>query len=97
VTYRVKIQEISVPAETAEQALRLVQASGTVPSAACTTSTARILGQLPGFESIPTVLFPNKLSEEFARLPGVQTRVLRENDSDDKALAIKRMQTDASQ
>ncbi len=97
VTYRVQIQEISVPAETAEMALQLVQREGTVAPAACTSSTSRILGQLPGFGQIRSVLYPNKLAEQFAQLPGVQTRVLRENDSDDKSLAINQMEAATGQ
>ncbi len=87
-TYHVRIQRKQVPAAVAEQALRLVQANGRVAPAQCTSVTARILGQLPGFESIDTVLFPNKLAEQFARLPGVEERRLYEDDADDKAVAI---------
>ena len=30
---------------------------------------------------------PNKVSEDFGRLPGVTTQVYREDDADDKTLA----------
>lgn len=87
-TYRVRIQKKHVPAEVAEHALRLVRANGPVPAAQCTSSTAAILKQLPGFQSLKSTWYPGKLAESFATLPGVEERVLRENDSDDKALAI---------
>lgn len=86
-TYHVRIQRIEVPAATAELALRRVQANGKVSPAACTTVTSRILSELPGFESIRQVVFPNKLADQFAKLPGVTERKLFENDADDKTLA----------
>ena len=91
-TYRVKIQRVAVSPEVAERALKLVQASGPVPAAACTSSTSAILRQLPGFETLPQVLFPDKLMAAFAQLPGVTERELRENDEDDKALAVQRIE-----
>lgn len=91
-TYRVKIQRVQVAPEVAEQALRLVQANGSVAPAACTTATSKILRQLPGFQSLPQALFPDKLMEAFAELPGVQERELRETDEDDKDLAVQRIE-----
>ncbi|WHZ34603.1 hypothetical protein [Sagittula sp. MA-2] len=96
-TYRVKIQQKQVPPEVAERALRLVQANGPVSAAACTSATSGILRQLPGFETLPSVLFPTKLMEAFAELPGVTTRELREDDEDDKDLAVKRIELDWQQ
>ncbi|GAA4225701.1 hypothetical protein GGQ68_003234 [Sagittula marina] len=90
--YRVKIQRVQVPPAVAERALQLVQENGPVGPAACTSQTARLLQKLPGFESIPNALFPNKLMEAFAELPGVETRELREEDGDDKDLAIQRIE-----
>jgi hypothetical protein len=88
-TYHVVIQKIEVPPSVAEQALRLALANGPVASAQCSLATSGLLRQLPGFESIPSVWFPNKLRDAFGALPGVTTRVLRENDADDKALAVE--------
>ncbi|WP_245710797.1 hypothetical protein [Citreimonas salinaria] len=87
-TYRVRIQTVLVPSGVADRAMRLAQANGPVGATQCTSATARILRQLPGFESVGSTLFPNTLANRFARLPGVQERVLREDDSDDKARAI---------
>ena len=64
-------------------ALRKVMAYGAVPKANCTRSTSSILGELPGFEGIRTVFFPEKLEEQFAKLPGVRTFAYREDDPDD--------------
>lgn len=87
VTFYTLIQEIDVSPEVAEMALRLALANGPTPKAACTIHTSRMLGQLPGFESIRTTLFPNNLSDQFALMPGVRNREYRETDSDDKDIA----------
>lgn len=87
ITYYTLIQEIDVPADVAEQALRLAISNGPTPKSACTTHTSRMLSQLRGFESIRRTLFPNNLADQFAKLPGVREQIYRENDSDDKSIA----------
>ncbi|MFQ1702469.1 hypothetical protein ACJ5NV_17940 [Loktanella agnita] len=87
VTFYVVGQKVTVPAEVAEQALNLALVSGPVPQANCTRETSRLLRQLPGFESIRQTWFPNKLQEDFAKLPGVHTWSYRESDQDDKSVA----------
>ena len=96
-TYHVRIQQVEVPASTAEQALRMVQANGKVAPAACTSATSAILSKLPGFQSIRPVLFPNKLADQFAQIPGVTERKLFENDADDKALAEEAFEQNLAQ
>jgi hypothetical protein len=96
-TYRVKIQRIEVPPEVAARALQLVQANGAVAAAACTTATSNILRQLPGFESLPTSVWPDRLMEAFGQLPGVQERELREDDVDDKQVAVAEFEADWAQ
>ncbi len=86
ITYFTLIQEVDVPAETAEMALRLAIANGPTPKAACTRHTSAMLGQLPGFD-IRTSFFPNNLSDQFAKIPGVRSREYRETDDDDKSVA----------
>lgn len=87
-TYHVIIQRLEVSPEVAERALQLVQARGSVPSAQCALSTSGILRQLPGFQSVGSSWFPERLKDDFAELSGVTTSVLRENDEDDKGGAI---------
>lgn len=87
-SFRVRIQSVEVSPEVAEQALRAVEAYGPVGQSRCTQATSTVLSQLPGFEGISRSWFPNSLAEEFARLPGVTEQVLREEDSDDKTLAV---------
>ena len=80
-TFHVIVQEIDVSPEVAEKALQLAKSYGNVPDAQCALSTSRILSQLPGFESIDTGWFPNKLAEQFGALPGVTERKLYEYDN----------------
>lgn len=82
-TYYTLIQEIDVSPAVAEQALRLVMANGPASKSTCTRTTSSILRQLPGFESLRVVLFPNALSDQFGRIPGVRSSEYRENDSGD--------------
>ena len=86
-TYYTLIQEVDVPAQTAEMALQLAMSNGPTPKAACTRHTSRMLGQLPGFGQIQSAFFPDKLSDQFAEIPGVRSRQHYEDDSDDKSVA----------
>lgn len=87
VTYYTLIQELDVPAETAEMALQLAIANGPTPKAFCAVHTSRMLSQLPGFETVRRTFSPDNLSGDFAKLPGVRSRTHRENDSADKTVA----------
>lgn len=89
VTYYVVGQRVEVSPEVAERALNLAFQAGPVAQANCTRSTSRMLRAIPGFESMPQTWFPNKLSDAFATLPGVTTRIYREDDADDKSIAAQ--------
>ncbi|WP_019953544.1 hypothetical protein [Yoonia vestfoldensis] len=91
VTYYVVGQKVPVSPEVAERALQLALANGAVPQAHCARATSRLLGQLPGFDGISQTWWPNRLSDDFAKLPGVETREYREDDTDDKAVAAARI------
>ncbi|MFT5630337.1 MAG: hypothetical protein ACI82I_000208 [Gammaproteobacteria bacterium] len=86
-TYYVEGQHIVVSAAVAEQALQLALAYGPVGQGRCSRATSAILGQLPGFESINSTLFPNALRDKFAKIAGVELTEYRETDSDDKSVA----------
>ena len=88
-TFHVVSQTITVSPETAEKALRLVQANGPVAGAFCAQSTTAILAQLDGFESIQRTFFPVNVMEQFATLPGVTTTKLFENDAGDVIDAVR--------
>lgn len=87
-TFHVVMHEIEVSPEVAEKAFALARTSGPVGSTQCSLSTSSLLSQLPGFESIGSHLFPKKLMEDFAKLPGVKEGRLFEDDAGDKATAF---------
>ena len=80
-SHHVVEQEIIVAPELAERALALVEANGTVASAFCASATSRILQQLPGFAGVGSYLYPEKLMQDFARVPGVREVRYFENDA----------------
>lgn len=82
-TFHVLVQEIEVTPQQAEIAYRLALANGPVPDAFCASATSKILQQTPGFESINSVLFPTKLSDQLGAIPGVKSNKYYENDSAD--------------
>ncbi|HEV8034615.1 hypothetical protein [Yoonia sp.] len=88
-TYYVVGQTVEVAPDVAEQALNLALVSGPVPQASCARVTSRMLRQLPGFGGIRQTWGPGRIREDFAKLPGVTTLEYRENDADDKTLALE--------
>lgn len=87
-TYHTVLQEIEVPRDVAEQAIREAALYGAVPKAACSVSTGEILSRLPGFEGLRTSYFPVKTMEAFAQLPGVRTRKVFDQDPDDNSTKL---------
>ncbi len=86
-TYYVEGQKIFVSDDIAEQALRLVLAHGAVPKMGCTRAVSAVLGQLDGFRSLKSTLFPERLADQFQTLGGVERTIYRETDADDKSIA----------
>lgn len=87
-TFYVLGQTVRVSDAVAERALSLALTNGPVAQSFCTQSTSHLLRQLPGFGGLPQTFFPNTLATAFGSLPGVTTREWRENDPDNKALAL---------
>jgi hypothetical protein len=81
-TFDVVEQTVLVPPEVAEQVLRRVQEYGAVPKAMCTQATSAILRGTPGFESLPSTWFPDRLADAFGAMPGVTTRTITDDDDD---------------
>ena len=88
-TFHVVSQEIPVTAAQAEEALRLVQANGSVAGAFCTNATTGVMRQIPGFQQIDQTYYPVMLMEQVSRLPGVTTTKLYENDDGDVIDAVQ--------
>lgn len=82
-TFHVLVQEVEVTPEQAQVAYQLALQAGPIPGAYCANSTARILQQVPGFESIDVTFYPVKLAEQFGTLPGVTSDRYYESDSPD--------------
>lgn len=82
-SYRVVEQTVNVSPEVANLVLARAKARGAVAKAHCANSISGILRDVPGFQSLPSTFFPNKLSEEFGKLPGVTKRVITDDDADD--------------
>jgi hypothetical protein len=91
-SFHVVSQEIPVTAAQAEQALRLVQANGSVPGAFCTSATTGLLKQVDGFNRIGSTFYPVRLMDDIATLPNVTTIKLYENDSGDVIDAVSAAQ-----
>jgi len=87
-TYRTVLQEIQVSPEVAELAIKEAAAYGAAPKAYCSLSTTTILNRLPGFENMKTTFFPVKVMEAFAKLPGVKTRTVYDDDPDDNTAKL---------
>jgi hypothetical protein len=81
-TYDVVEQTVAVSPEVAELVLAKVKANGAVPNAFCTSASSTILKSTPGFESLPSTMFPKQLSDSFAALPGVSSRIITDDDDD---------------
>ena len=81
-SFRVVEQTLPVSPEVAEQIAARAKAYGAVPKAQCANSITTILSDVPGFDGIGRTWFPNRLAEDFAALPGVQERVIRDEDAD---------------
>lgn len=81
-TYHVVIQRKIVSTEIADALIRSVQQQGAAPKAYCTRYNSTALRRVPGFESLRTTWYPVNLMEQFAELPGVQTRKVFDDDPD---------------
>lgn len=82
-SFHVIAQTVEVSPAVAERALRLVQEYGAVPKANCSNAITTILKQVPGFETLKHTWYPKQASDSFATFPGVSSRKIFDNDSDD--------------
>jgi hypothetical protein len=83
VTYRVVEQTVQVSPQVAELVIARAKARGAVAKAHCANSISGILREVPGFEGLASTFFPVKLQDSFAKLPGVTSRVITDDDADD--------------
>lgn len=81
-TFRVVEQTVQVSPGIAAFVAERAKAYGAVPKAQCARSISAILAGVPGFETIRSTWYPNQLMDAFGELPGVTTRVIRDEDAD---------------
>jgi hypothetical protein len=96
-TFHVDMQTIEVTPAQAETAYRLAVGNGRVAGGLCSSATANLLRQVPGFEHLNSSMFPTTLAEEFSRLPGVTSEKYYEDDSDDLQQGIATGNTQLNQ
>jgi hypothetical protein len=82
VTYDVIEQTVNVSPEVAEMVLQRVRTHGAVSDAHCTRAVSEILQGVPGFDPITVSWFPNRLSKEFAEIPGATYKRISDDDAD---------------
>jgi hypothetical protein len=81
-TFDVVVQEREVTPAQAAMISRLVQEYGAVPKAQCSLAISRILGKVPGFETIRASYLPNATMTRFGEMPGTTTRRITDDDAD---------------
>jgi len=84
-SWYVREQTLPITSAQAQALLARVESNGAVAKMMCANSTASVLHDIPGFESIPRTTSPLKLSKAFGKLPGVVTEDHYDNDPDDNA------------
>lgn len=80
-TYRMVLQEITVPPQTAERALALVQDHGAASKATCGRAISGILREL-GFAEVRRAWYPHRIMRDFATVPGIRESVVRDDARD---------------
>lgn len=94
-THYTIVSELRVSPDVAEQALSIVRGHGSVANAMCAAAVSGVLRRLPGFESVGSTWFPNRLRQDFAAIPGVRERTLRDDSPADNRplLALQQQAT----
>ena len=87
--YYTVARTVQISPEAAEDLLQRAMAHGAVMNAYCTASTVGLLQETEGFKHLKSSFFPDKLDDQFAKLPGVTTEEFRDDDPD-KATALAR-------
>jgi hypothetical protein len=75
-------QRLPITAQQADIIAKRAKDYGAVPKAQCALAITRILKDVPGFETIPVGYFPKRVQAWFADQPGIQTRIITDNDAD---------------
>jgi len=76
----VEAQTVQVSREAADRIIANARAEGKSFKMTCSVVTADVVQDVPPFTSVRSSWFPETLREDFARIPGVETRYRRETD-----------------
>lgn len=87
-TYYIKAQTVEVSPEVAQMIADRAVAHGASWKALCSTSVSQVLDGVPGFEGVDSV-FPGRLADDFARLPGVVTTYYYDDDESGNPLRVQ--------
>jgi hypothetical protein len=79
-SHHVEAQQVPISRAAADQLIANAQAQGKTMKAHCALAVADVLRPVPPFEAVHKSYFPEYLREDFAGLPGVRTRYIREVD-----------------
>ncbi|PZQ49795.1 MAG: hypothetical protein DI556_10010 [Rhodovulum sulfidophilum] len=78
--YFVETQRVEVTREQADQIFANAVARGKTMKMACAVSASGVLRTVPPFTGVGTSLRPEAIRQDFARIPGVETNRIYEND-----------------
>ena len=78
--YYVKVQTLEISREQADAMIAAAQARGHVPKLFCATAITDVLNDFPQFADIPVSFFPGAIMKRVARIEGVETVIIREDD-----------------
>jgi hypothetical protein len=75
-THHVIAQTLPLTREQADAAIAAAEARGVSAPGLCAVNSSAVLRAVPGLEGLDGALRPNRLSENFGAVPGVQTRMI---------------------
>lgn len=78
--YYVHAQKVEVSRATADRVLANAQARGKTPKMFCADSVTSALRPVPPFQNVGITLFPESIRRDFAQIPGVDNKYVREAD-----------------
>jgi hypothetical protein len=80
-SHYVHVQRLDLDPATAERMLQSARNHGAVPKMFCTMSTAQVLKAAPQFRNVPESMFPERLRQAVAEVPGIQDSYVDEQDA----------------
>lgn len=83
VTYHVVAQKVNVSPEIAALVYRRALSEGRSADAMCANHVSDILVGVPGFEPVRRTLFPKGIMAAFDKIPGVEKRVITDEDDNE--------------